>query len=79
MIVFVCRLRKEYRTFNEKLGQTGAGLRFEDIKEGSDLQNLVGACITPCVAATPQLTLLRSTSGGFPILEAPPWVLAHVA
>ena len=36
------RLRKEYRSFNEKLGQTGAGLRYEDIEEGSNLQNLVG-------------------------------------
>jgi len=37
-----CRLRKEYRGFNESLGQTGAGLRYEDIDEGSDLKNLVG-------------------------------------
>jgi hypothetical protein len=36
------RLRKEYRTFNEKLGQTGAGLRYEDIEVGSGLWNLVG-------------------------------------
>jgi hypothetical protein len=36
------RLQKEYRSFNEKLGQTGAGLRYEDIEEGSNLQNLVG-------------------------------------
>lgn len=39
---FFCRLRKEYRAFNEKLGQTGAGLRYEDIEGGSSLQNLVG-------------------------------------
>ena len=41
-ICSVFRLRKEYRSFNEKLGQTGAGLRYEDIDEGSNLQNLVG-------------------------------------
>jgi len=35
------RLRKEYRSFNEKLGQTGAGLRFEDVTEGSALSNLI--------------------------------------
>jgi hypothetical protein len=39
---FDYRLHKEYRCFNEKLGQTGAGLRYEDIEEGSDLKNLVG-------------------------------------
>jgi hypothetical protein len=61
MIVFVCRLRKEYRTCNEKLGQTGAGLRFEDIKEGSDLQNLVGACTTPlhCSNASTDITQIN--------------------
>ena len=36
------RLRKEYRLFNEKLGQTGAGLKFEDVEEGSTLSNLIG-------------------------------------
>lgn len=36
------RLRKEYRLFNEKLGQTGAGLKFEDVEEGSALSNLIG-------------------------------------
>jgi hypothetical protein len=34
-------LQKEYHIFNEKLGQTGAGLRFEDIEEGSSLSNLI--------------------------------------
>ncbi|KAH9974182.1 hypothetical protein BGW80DRAFT_1128570, partial [Lactifluus volemus] len=38
---YITRLRKEYRSFNEKLGQTGAGLRYEDLEEGSNLQNLV--------------------------------------
>lgn len=42
MLTFYVRLRKEYRLCNEKLGQTGAGLRYEDIQEGSDLKNLVG-------------------------------------
>jgi hypothetical protein len=37
------RLRKEYRLFNEKLGQTGAGLKFEDVEEGSALSNLIGS------------------------------------
>jgi hypothetical protein len=41
LLMFYLRLRKEYRTCNEKLGQTGAGLRYEDIQEGSDLKNLV--------------------------------------
>jgi hypothetical protein len=36
------RLRKEYHSFNKKLGQTGAGLQYEDREEGSNLQNLVG-------------------------------------
>lgn len=36
------RLRKEYRLFNEKLGQTGAGLKCEDVQEGSALSNLIG-------------------------------------
>jgi hypothetical protein len=36
------RLRKEYHIFNEKLGETGTGLRFEDVEEGSNLWNLIG-------------------------------------
>ena len=35
-------MRKEYRLFNEKLGKTGAGLRYEDVEEGSSLSNLIG-------------------------------------
>jgi hypothetical protein len=47
LCIFTClwsyyRLRKDYRSFNEKLGQTGASLRYEDLKEGSDLKNQVG-------------------------------------
>jgi hypothetical protein len=41
-LCFFYRLRKEYRSFNEQLGQTGAGLRPEDITEGTPLHNLVG-------------------------------------
>lgn len=41
------RLRKEYRIFNEKLGQTGAGLRFEDVEEGSNMWNLIGKFAFP--------------------------------
>jgi hypothetical protein len=44
MLMPISRLRKEYRTFNEALGQTGAGLRYEDINDGSNLMNLVGKC-----------------------------------
>jgi hypothetical protein len=36
------RLWKEYCIFNEKLGQTGAGLQFEDVEERSNLMNLIG-------------------------------------
>ena len=36
------RLQKEYCIFNEKLGQMGAGLRFEDVEEGSNMWNLIG-------------------------------------
>jgi hypothetical protein len=42
------RLRKEYRLFNEKLGQTGAGLKFEDVEEGSALSNLIGSFLSLC-------------------------------
>ena len=42
------RLRKEYRLFNEKLGQTGAGLKFEDVEEGSALSNLIGLFLSLC-------------------------------
>lgn len=42
MLMPISRLRKEYRTFNEALGQTGAGLRYDEIDEGSNLMNLVG-------------------------------------
>ena len=37
------RLWKEYQLFNEKLGQTGAGLKFEDVEEGSGLSNFIGS------------------------------------
>jgi hypothetical protein len=38
---YLGRLRKEYRQFNEALGRTGAGLRYEDVEEGSSLWNLI--------------------------------------
>jgi hypothetical protein len=44
------RLRKDYRLFNEKLGQTGAGLKFEDVEEGSTLSNLIGLFLSLAVA-----------------------------
>ena len=42
------RLQKEYQLFNEKLGQTGAGLKCEDIEEGSALSNLIGLFLFLC-------------------------------
>ena len=42
------RLQKKYRLFNEKLGQTGAGLKFEDVEEGSALSNLIGSFLSLC-------------------------------
>jgi hypothetical protein len=41
-LIFECRLQKEYRAFNEKLGQTSTGLQYEEMQEGSPLQNLIG-------------------------------------
>ncbi|KAF8468103.1 hypothetical protein DFH94DRAFT_617207, partial [Russula ochroleuca] len=42
---YIIRLRKEYRKFNIKLGQSGAGLRYKDMHEGN--KNLVGEHMTP--------------------------------
>ena len=36
------RLKQKYHDFNKELGRTGAGLRPEDIQDGSDLHNLIG-------------------------------------
>ncbi|KAJ7351345.1 hypothetical protein DFH08DRAFT_957668 [Mycena albidolilacea] len=36
-------LRKRYRETNSELGQTGAGLRLEDVVEGSDIHNKIQA------------------------------------
>ena len=41
-LCFSYRLRKEYCEFNEDLGKSGAGLRYEDMEEGSDEKNFVG-------------------------------------
>jgi hypothetical protein len=46
-IFFIClfsyyRLQKEYCDFNTDIGQTGAGLQYKDMEEGSTLKNLVG-------------------------------------
>jgi hypothetical protein len=49
MLMPISRLHKEYRTFNEALGQTGAGLRYEDINDGSNLMNLVGKYVLSAV------------------------------
>ncbi|KAF8469438.1 hypothetical protein DFH94DRAFT_615353, partial [Russula ochroleuca] len=38
---YIIQLRKEYHDFNTDIGQTGAGLRYEDMEEGSTLKNLV--------------------------------------
>lgn len=35
-------LWKEYHAFNKQLGQTGAGLQYEKMQGGSNLQNLIG-------------------------------------
>ena len=42
------RLQKKYQLFNEKLGQMGAGLKFEDVEEGSTLSNLIGLFFSLC-------------------------------
>ena len=42
------RLQKDYRSFNEKLGQTGTGLKYEDVEEGSALSNLIGSFLCLC-------------------------------
>ena len=67
------RLQKEYHLFNEKLGQTGAGLRFEDVKEGSNLSNLIGPFPSHLLLLT--LTFFRAIGTRVPILEASPWFL----
>ncbi|KII83076.1 hypothetical protein PLICRDRAFT_64608, partial [Plicaturopsis crispa FD-325 SS-3] len=38
---YLTRLKNEYRSFNEKLGKTGAGLLYEEVQENSDLRNLI--------------------------------------
>lgn len=38
----VTSLRTKYRTFNNELGQTGAGLRKEEVTPGSDISNKIG-------------------------------------
>ena len=43
-------MRKEYRQFNETLGRTGAGLRYEDVEEGTNLWNLIGEFMVPSLA-----------------------------
>jgi hypothetical protein len=73
------RLRKEYRIFNEKLGQTGAGLKFEDVEAGSTLSNLIGLFLFSL--SWPMLTVVfsRTTRTGVPILEASPRFLANTS
>lgn len=39
------RLKIKYREFNTAIGKTGAGLRYEDVEENSELANLIGKCI----------------------------------
>ena len=61
------RLRKEYQLFNEKLGQTGAGLKYEDVEEGSTLSNLIGLFLFSFMAySNPffQNNLSRSSHSG---------------
>ena len=61
------RLRKEYRLFNEKLGQTGAGLRYKDVKEGSNLSNLIDLFLFSFMAYSNPLfqnNLSRSSHSG---------------
>jgi hypothetical protein len=53
--MFYYRLRKEYRKFNIKLGQSGAGLRYKDMHEGN--KNLVGEHMTPDFIVSSLLTV----------------------
>ena len=71
------RLQKEYRLFNEKLGQTGAGLKFEDVEEGSALLNLIGWFPFSLPLPTANRCFSRTTGAGVPILEASPWFLVN--
>jgi hypothetical protein len=36
-------LKKQYRAANARIGKTGAGLELKDVKEGSELRNLIRA------------------------------------
>ncbi|KZP19662.1 hypothetical protein FIBSPDRAFT_699951, partial [Athelia psychrophila] len=38
----ISTLKIKYRDFNAAIGQTGAGLKYEDVEEDSELANLIG-------------------------------------
>ncbi|KAJ7157566.1 hypothetical protein C8R43DRAFT_826483, partial [Mycena crocata] len=38
---YIKRLRKRYGEINKELGQTGAGLRVEDVEPGSEIENKI--------------------------------------
>ena len=65
------RLRKEYWLFNEKLGQTGIGLKFEDIKEGSTLSNLISLFLFSVMAYANDSSFLEQLEQEFPFWKCP--------
>jgi len=69
------RLKQKYREVNKTLGQTGAGVRPEDVEEGSDMHNLIGRQIV--FDCNHVLTPHSSPFCRLPLLEASPWLLAY--
>ena len=73
--LLISRLKQKYREFNKALGQTGAGVRPEDVEEGSDMHNLIGRqIVSDCYRV---LTFHSSPFCRLPLLEASAWFLAY--
>lgn len=78
-MLLLLSLRSKYRAFNNELGQTGAGLRKEDVTSGSNISNKIGTVVYRVAYQKTNSEFTRGTREGIPILVPPPWILAHTS
>lgn len=69
------RLKIKYRDFNAAIGQTGAGLKYEDVEEDSELANLIGKLVLLSLKACTHFDCCRKKAARISVLEGPAWLL----
>jgi hypothetical protein len=75
------RLKKQYRAANERIGQTGAGMRPEDVTPGSAIANIIGksSFLWQCHSLCANMIGFRPGDRELQVVAKAARVLAHLA